>query len=469
MSLPFAEVTFLDHPKRGQRQPQEVLIRQREYHHDVAVVSIDFETKVQDRYKHGAPVTVRWGWLPDDVEYFHGYVHHTTTHDLHGRRKRLDIYCVGASYRMKEIRLRSFKKKTAHQIAAIICKDHHFSLTAECHHFVHQHVTQHGRSDWDFLVWLAKRIGYTIYATKTDVVLAKRVIDRRPSRARPTFVYRPALYRQRGACYKLTHKVGENVPGTSKKKLVLQGVDDHGKKIKAVHKAPLCHTHGTTKPTKPVFHKKVIKPVHHKAHADALLAGEADLHRFHIIGHGELSGNTKVHQGSTIRIAGIDTESDGYWYVGMVDHHITLTDYRMKVELGRDALGDPDSPTVSGTDADPITSDSDKPVLFTDCDISVGDDLTPAPEPIYDPVDDCVPITGEDADEDDGIQGPLDTPPLAPNASPARRRKAAKKPKPKRRRRTCAPVKTQKKPKRKKAKINGWRAKHHVVRVKGPC
>lgn len=461
MSLPFADVEFLDDRKRNAAEPQDVLIRQREYAHDVAVVTFDYDTKVRAKYSHGAPVVIKWGWLPDDVEYFHGYVHHVEAHDATSKRKQLRVYCIGASYRMKEVRLRSFKKKKAHQVAAAIAKDHGLSLLAEHHAFVHDHLVQHGRSDWDFLVWLAKRIGYTFFCTKTDIVFVERRIDYRPSRNRPTFVFSPGRVSLRNGVYSLTHKVGENIPGTAKRKLVIQGVGDDGKPIKAVSKHEPCHTVGTHASTAPVLHRKIIKPTRTAAQAKELLAGHADLHRFHITGRAVLSGNTRVRQGGTIRVAGLDRESDGFWYVGQVDHHITRRDYRMTCELGRDALGDPAAPANGGPPVE--TSAAGKPLLLTDCDVAVDGLLEAAPQSIYNPVDDCPPVQNIDAASE--LTGPLPVVPLAPFASPARRRKAARKPVPTRRRGKCAtPVK---KPiLKKKQKLTAWKAAKHVVRLR---
>lgn len=481
MSLSFADVAFTADRKNGQKQPSEVLIRQREYKHDVAVLSMDFEGKVQDKYAHGAPVTIAYGWLPDDVEYFHGYVHHTEQKNAQQKLKRLDVYCVGASYRMKQIRLRSFKRLKAHQVAALIAREHHLSLTASCHEFTHEHLTQHGRSDWDFLVWLAKRCGLTFYANRTDVVFTRRVIDTSPSRQRPTFTLFPGRFHQRGAVYSIVHKVGENLPGTASKARVVAGVTAGGAHLKAQALGPVCDTGGTKVVHKPVFGKVTrTRPVHTVAHAQSLLDGEADLHRFNTLAHAEVSGNTQVHQGSTVRLTGLDEDSDGFWYVGMVDHMFKRTGYTMRLELGRDQLGDRTAPVV--------LSGSGKPVLIDGCEVGVTDRVTPPPASVYNPVDDCAPVETAVADLDDQS--------LPFNIDPARTRQAAKAGRSPARAAAAKPVPThprgcaccKKKPTRpvvkgktviprgvapirkaKPHKLTGWRATHHVVRMQGPC
>jgi phage protein D len=469
MSRPFATVAFQTDRKVPQKQPREVLIRQREWKHDTAIITMELESKAQNKYSHGAPVTIAWGWRPDDVEYFHGYVHHVVQKQSQHKLISLQVYCVSASYRMKQVRLRSFVNKLAHQVATQIAKEHRFSLTAMRHTFTHEQLTQHGRSDWDFLVWLSKRVGFTFYANKTDLVFTRRAIDTKASRNRPTFTLTTGTYRQRGAIYKVDHKVGEAVPGTENRARVLGGVTNAGATLQRIVHSATASGAGTHKISKPVFGRVTMRrPALTALAAQSQLEAEMDLHRFNTIAEAELSGNTRVHQGSTVRFSGTDEDSDGYWYVTGVDHHITLSDYRLKAQVARDQLGDLGD-TVQ-------VSDSGNPVLLTDCDVSVDSRVSTAPEPIYDPLEDCVPI--EQAVQLDDVTLPFVLDPIIARRVDKHRRSvtrtATKKPtkKPAAAHSTKTVLRGHSKVAGKqtpasapKPKLTGWRASSHTVRI----
>lgn len=422
MSTRLARVTFSGVARAKQKQPVHTLIRQREYAHDTVVVTLDLpDAKTRAKYRAGLAMNLVWGWSPDDLNSFYGYVHHTQQVDTKDKRRQLKVVCIGASYRMKDARQRSFKKLRAYQVAARIAREHHFSLVLSLDsRYVWPILTQAGRSDWDFLVWLAKKVGYTMYCTRTNITFAKRAIDTKANRLRPTFLYRPSRWYQRNAVYSLTHRIGTDIPGSEKRIMMAWGISDDGRVIRTSQDGSVTDPSGTVAQPSAVFTNQLMRPVSTAAAAAQELQAEADMRRFAIVGKAKLSGNSKVHQGSTIQIGGIDGESNGLWYVTAVDHVIDLTGYTMDVDIARDALGD----STTATD----TSDSGKPILLTDCDVSVEDGQLEIPDTISNPVDDCVPVEAVDY----ALPGPQ--PVLVPTASssPARRAILTAKPLPSR-------------------------------------
>lgn len=453
MSAPLATVYCQGDPKTLLRRPKITRIVQKEFAHDVAVLTMQFANKIPSSYRGGKAVTIQWGWLPNDVEFFHGYINHIKRIDTHTKLKTVEVYCIGASYKMKDIKLRSFKKKQAHQVALQIAKEHHLSITLEHSAFVHDHLTQGARSDWDFLVWLAKRVGYTFYCTKTDIVFTKRVIDKNPGKDRPTFLFHPSKWFQRNSCYEVHQESGETVPGTAKRIRQVWGVDNQGRVLKTTNRGVLAHLGGTYATTDPIFSAQLARPVSSLVQAKQALEAKAEEHRFNTIGTAVLSGNTKVHQGTTIRLTGVAPDSNGFWYVTEVDHIVTATDYRLTVAIGRDSTGDAALTTPV------VLSDAGKPVLLTDCDITVDKEMTPASPTIYNPVDDCAPV--ETVSEQ--LLGPDPAVPVGARSSAARVGVYARKPIPTRRR--GIPVAAHPHTSARPTKVTAWRAAATSVRT----
>lgn len=443
MAVPFADVAFKNSPKRNQRQPAHVLIRQREYAHDVAVLTLDYET-VQSKYAYGSPVTISWGWLPSDVEVFMGYVNHTEQVHNDSKPNQLRVYCVGASHRFNQNRQRSFRRISALGIVRKIAQQHNFSLLADPSSRYHDHLPQLGQSDWKMLVRIAQDIGFTLTARQTTLRFQRRIIDTRPGR-QPLFRLSAAFYRQRGAVYHFTHKAG-SAPLAERYVIQVNGMDDQGNIVSSVDTGDCCD------PVQPVFTKFVpdLEPIKSIHEGQERLSGLSGMNRFYVIANAELSGDSRVRPGQTIAVQGVETDADGYWWTGSVDHIITPQDYRMKVEIGRE--------TIRQTTYVPApTSDTGKPQLPDDQGVDSTTDTMPESE--YSPLDDCTPIetivTDAFGDTSSSVADPL--------ASDARNQMRRQRPRPARRRGCCVPDPTAPTPT--VARLNGWRTTASQTRV----
>lgn len=448
MSRPFADVFLEAMSKSRQPQPQMVRIRQREYKHDTAVITINYENPTLQRYKSGKPIIIRFGWLPDNVEYFHGYIHHTELEEHKNKPRELHIICVGASYRMTEINQQVYFHKNAMQIAAEIARNNHFSLIVAHETFIHEHLSTRGRSDWEFMVWLAKRHGLTVYANKTDIRLVRRYPALYPTKGVVTFYHRRGMTQQRGALRHFHNVVSELGFDEQKRTNIVLGIDKQGKTVHRRQQPDNCKVSAGKHMTKPIKHKVSHKrPVHSIEEALSVLQGDTERNAFHIQATAEVSGDVRVHQGSTVRLSGIDSDNNGAWYVTGVDHVISRTDYHMELDLGRNGVGD-DTPTTN-----PTTSFSGKPIIVDDCDPDLTASSVVPPGSIFQPVDDCEPV--EDLSELPPDQGgdPIDDSNVPVTVKP-----------PTKKRRPCHCCTKQPKSNR---TIHhwGWRASVHIVRV----
>lgn len=380
MAMPFADVSFQNNPKRSQRQPSEVFIRQREYNHEIAVITMDYESPAQAKYRHGSPVAIKWGWLPSTAENFFGYVNYTKTVDGNDKTRKLKVYCTGASYPMNQARQRSYQKLYVGGIISRIARLHHLSLLQDPSSRYHRHIPQLGQSDFTLAVRLAKDIGFTFLPRGTTLYFKRRQIDNRPGR-QPLFRLTRGVYQQRGAIYNIEHQAG-SAPFAERSVVQIDGLDDQGNIVTTIDTGDCCD------PVKPVFTKftppaEAPESIRSIQEGKELLSGLSGTNRFYVIANADLSGDPRVRPGMTVAFADIGADVDGYWWVGSVDHTITTDSYTMKTQVGRE--------TIKSTTYVPApTSDSGKPEII----MEPGVELIYEPDPasVYDPLDDCVPI-----------------------------------------------------------------------------
>lgn len=444
MAVPFADIAFKNNPKRSQRQPAEVRIVEREYAHDVAVITLDYEWAGQSKYNQGSPVTISWGFLPSEIGNFYGYVNHTEQVHHDDKPNQLKVFCIGASLPCNQAHQRSFRKISAGGIISRIAREHKLSVFADPSSRYHDHIPQLGQSDWNLMVRVAKDIGFTLGCRQTTIQFRRRVIDTRPGR-QPVFRLTPGVYNQRGAVYKFSHKAG-SAPLADRRIIQVDGMDDQGNIVSSVDTGDCCD------PVKAVFTKFVpdAEPIRSIHDGQTLLSGLSGMNRFYVIANAELSGDSRVRPGQTIAVQGIDSDSDGFWWTGAVTHIITPTDYRMVTELGRETI-------FQTTYVPAPVSDAGKPQILDEP--GVDNTAEPMPDSEYSPLDDCIPVENLVTDGFGEVTSLVDD----PFASEARAKMKRQRPRPTRQRGCCvpdpaAPVVTP-------PRLHGWQAVTSRTRV----
>lgn len=440
MAMPFADVAFKNNPKGNQRQPAGVLIRQKEYFHDVAVITINYESSSQQKYRNGSPVAITWGYMPSDVEQFFGYVQFTKTVNEPGHPRQLKIYCIGATYPCNQRRHRTFRNLHVGTAISRIASEHHLSVKMTPSSRWHRHILQAGRSDWNLMVMLAKEIGFTLNGRQTTIHFQSRAIDSRPGK-QPVFRLVPGVFNQRGGIYKIVHR-GGSAPLSERSVVQVDGLDDNGNIVTSID------TGDPNDPVKAVF-TKFMPEVEHRSirsyqEGKALLSGLSGLNRFYVIADARLSGDPRVRPGMTIGLADVNEDVDGYWWVGAVDHVITPTSYTMTSVIGRETIYQ--KKYVPGP-----RSDAGKPAIFID-EPGVESLYEPMPESIYTPLDDCVPV---EALKDTPFGAPVS---VASNPFESAARKQMREARPRATRRRGAPPIDPDAPVLATPRLNGWQS-----------
>lgn len=375
-----ANISFLPQTQAPQTQPQQVTIYQREFQQDVIAVNLKLATDASSKYQSGMPVALWWGWSLQEADWFYGYVNHTEPVTSTTTWRTMNVYCAGAVWPMRLVSQRSWSSATSDSVVTEVAGNHRLSCLVTPDPYALPHLTQHGKSDWAFLAQLARRRGYTFYARNTDLRYIPRMIT--PSARIPLFTkYPPAVAVSRGAITAFTRVQGQTVPGQGVKASRVQHVIMSDGSTQTVRvDPPQTNLSGSTL-TDPLFSAvEMGHPASTTADAMANLNGVAQSNRFHIGATACLTGDVRVHQGMTIRIAGVSEQDDGYWWVTEATHTITLVDYTTDVVLARDSMGapiaSPDTTTVrSSILGRPLIADSTSKALTW---------ATAAPPTIYD-------------------------------------------------------------------------------------
>lgn len=397
---PFFRVEFTKNPALNV-QPVEVLVRQREYSHDVIIMRFTDPDKDRRRakYRHGQPVTFRWGWAPNHVETFVGYVHstkvHSTAPDLGGKTRALEVFLVGASYRMNKTRQRSFTKMRTGDIVKRIASENRFSYRGDVSKRVYGTIEkerggydafpQLGRSDFAMCVALAKDVGFTLDVKRTEVRFRVRNIDTRANGKQRSFRLNEAGAMRRGSLLGFTLKAG-SAPLANNRRLVMGGIGDDGKPFYAIDPRDR-DLQGDMPSFDEYYLDKAPASIHEGRKA---LSGLSGMSRYYVQADATVSGEANLRSGETVRLTDVGPEVAGYWWVGGVDHELrgqtpgAPLNYICRLQLGRESL----QQTVC-IDLPQPTSWADKPVVVDPCDVS---EVVPETPTVYNPVDECMPL-----------------------------------------------------------------------------
>ena len=118
------------------------------------------------------PIYLRYGSNPN-YGYFYGYTTNvskpqTTT----GADSQIVLTALGFSSAMKLSPSRMFRTRTTPQILADVLASYPIGLSTQDHPFVHQRIAQVARTDWEFIVEVAKLAGFYLSTNSGAVVMS---------------------------------------------------------------------------------------------------------------------------------------------------------------------------------------------------------------------------------------------------------------------------------------------------------
>lgn len=320
-----------------------MLIVQREFAHDVFSVVIGKMDDDSRIFTSGSPVEIEWGLESQDVRTLHGYVHHTEPISSQGasRDTWLRMVCIGASYVLKEKHQQVWRGARVSSIVREKADAVKFSGDVQEHRQVWESLVQDG-SDWDFLVGLAQRIGWTFYADDTDLHFKDPFSNLKHQLDSASYFMTREQNQPGGDWATALHSFhavsGDNTPdGGQKVQRHLNGVDPRTGDFFSMDTLPAFSGLGAQSTSGPLFTNYETDPVVNIGEAAAKMVGKTRANRFHIQAKAEARGNARVRPGQLIALFGLGQRHIGYWYVHGVEHELSGADYYLHLSLGRDS------------------------------------------------------------------------------------------------------------------------------------
>ena len=324
--------------------PHDAQITQEEYTHDIAVFNVWAGDVTSNSLLSGTPMSAAWG-SSFAMRHFYGYVNHAerltnmkkSTNLI--QRNALQVVCVGASWFMKQKDNRSWSNYTASQVATEIGQLFHLDTSQiVSHSTVWPSLQMAGRSYFDFLAMLGKRIGYTFYVNGISLMFKPRQTN-------------PNNLGSLAATYDIRNnpssmpifkpQVGATSPaGGQLANRQIAGIDPRTTQpvLSVTSGSPASSKLGNAVPP-PIFSYIHHETADSQAVANAYSTGAGALNQMFITADAEAVGNALVSQGSTLYITGANGAQDGLWWTTKAVHRLGAVQYTMDLCLGRDSMG----------------------------------------------------------------------------------------------------------------------------------
>ena len=300
--------------------PSMATIRYTEYMHDALSFLVPSQVHTrQNPYVTGTPISMHWSAVPTRG-FFYGYID-TVAGNL--------VTCVGATYPFKNEDQLSYRDMSADAVIDVIAEKHRFACLKQTSSTVWSTLAQGGKSDWAFIVDLAKKVGYTLYAHDTCIV----AVDRQLALATaPTVNYIISTNPQSH------YEALKFAPVISSG----DGVDGHpGSYIVRGKSAFSGNDFQTPGSSNNRFQRIVSAGASSIAEAQANVAAAESLNQFTMRARMTVRGNPTLRTGIGINLSFVDGNQihKGLWYVIDVEHKLVGRAYTTDVEMVKTTAG----------------------------------------------------------------------------------------------------------------------------------
>lgn len=316
--------------KATTQKPASVVIRQREFQHDVVVLTYYVEPHAVQRYKAGTPIRIRWGYIPRDTTEFFGTVLFARPH-AENEKHSLRVVCVGTSYPLKDVsptaNVGVSVEHVVGQMAAKARLDLVRDATTETWPMLVRTAKETG---WQYLVRLAKRQGYTLFVNTVTMHFydpVRMLLANKNSW--PVLKYHYGRGNDfSGDIIKFTPLLGDQgVPGQDQRSTRIMSVDPVSGKVIGADDSGMMTSLATLTATPDFGEFLTGQPAHSPAEARAYVEGHRRATRWVHRATAQVYGNVRLRQGYGVYISGVSKESDGLWYVSEADHEMTAENH----------------------------------------------------------------------------------------------------------------------------------------------
>lgn len=308
--------------------------------HELATIEVLDQDIDPALIKDGTPVKASIAVGPDKRE-FVGYISHTT-----GAYRReisnTSIVCIGATYVMKKPSQKIWIGLTATTIATQVCEGYRMSYNIIPHKRVFPQMSQAGMSDWKFLAYLARYIGYSLYPEGSSVHLTPRLQSWNDNRmSAPIINLRQSGTPTTGLLKEFYPVLGDSLPtedGILSTPLI-SGMDPY---------SPRQLTQSKTAPKRTIRAKPAVENFSYfgartvaNSSEEAQYEADAFIERnaFPLRATAVVVGNPKLKPDYPVYLTGIGDSYDGYWLIDSVTHMADGNEYNSYLELVSDSSG----------------------------------------------------------------------------------------------------------------------------------
>jgi hypothetical protein len=310
------------------------------YKHEYVKMYLQEWNTAYSDVKVGSPVEITMN-SPYASKKVVGYIHKVRP-DISPEKHFVEVEILGASTVMKQATQKIWTQVTADQVVTEIAKKYNFSYSATPHPRVFDHLSQAGETDWEFLVKLAYRCGYTLRAEGTSLYFDQMTADFNDLKANaPYFIMRQSNHPSGFNLFSFVPEISEATEhdGAMKAATAVSGVDLNTA-------SSLVKTNQTRPTTSRVtsqteffdrFHTSAVIPNASVATYEALAADERA--RYPYRGEAVVLGDARLRPDMPIYLDGIGQDYSGYWTILEARHIFKETMYVTELILGTDSLG----------------------------------------------------------------------------------------------------------------------------------
>jgi hypothetical protein len=330
-------------------QPEFIELRQVMEQHDV--LQLTYTSNRGELYKQlrtGVPVKLTWT-QGSRKKTWYGYVSVTTETKAAQTNRPTKVYCIGASFLLKESKPRIFQNKTVPEVAAIMAKEVGLRFVGENTTFRWSQLSITTESYWEWLQEHARIIGYVCYVDGVDLifrpidkVLYKNTADLPIMQywGMPTPSVQHAVDRTLDSIQVLSGEYVEwgNEYRTNKQ---VGGVDPiSGKPFLAVSSPATVGSKLRQDVSGVLFTSQSTFVANNYSWAKEISTSEAQLARFTLPAKLVGQGDPRMHPYGLVYVDGTGQQTDGAWLVKTISHKMNRAgEYSAEISAATDGLG----------------------------------------------------------------------------------------------------------------------------------
>lgn len=324
---------------------KRVSVMQHEFRHDVMAAVVEFTDDDQESFKTGTPVEVTWG-RSTRQETVYGYLHHPETLGSRteaGRQyQAVKLVCIGTTFPMNEPRQRIWHQRSIPSIVVEVLDSMKLSGRVQPDHRVWGTLAQSGISDWEFIVGLAQKLGWSLTVQNTEISFGPPLEQFHDlAVTAPLFTAKNSRFAPDGGLLEFHIISGETTPdGGVKAVRRMTGVDLRTGDEFYLQSQGLAGYQLGTRASTPVFSRFETISTESLSEANATLQGLTGKNRWYIQATAEVQGRANLRPGQFVALHGIGQKHSGYWYLQGVEHELHGASYTAHLSLGRNAEWD---------------------------------------------------------------------------------------------------------------------------------